>query len=80
VEFAANVEGERRRTFAKKEVIIAGGVIGSPQILLNSGIGNRKELEATGIHTLVDNPGVGKNFSDQVYTIALFNTTIPNTE
>jgi choline dehydrogenase-like flavoprotein len=53
---------------AKKEVIVAGGVIGTPQVLLNSGIGDCKELEKVGIHTLVDNPSVGKNLSDHTST------------
>ncbi|KXN87045.1 Glucose dehydrogenase [FAD, quinone] [Leucoagaricus sp. SymC.cos] len=80
VEFAVNEQSERKQLFANKEVIVSGGVIGTPQILLNSGIGNRDDLEALGVTTIVDNPSVGRNFSDQVYTIMLFNTTIQNTE
>ncbi|KXN84009.1 Choline dehydrogenase, mitochondrial [Leucoagaricus sp. SymC.cos] len=80
IEIAASAQSERRQLTANKEVILSGGMIGSPQILLNSGIGKRDELEALGIETLVDNPGVGKNLTDQVYTIMLFNTTLPNTE
>jgi len=80
VEFAADAQSPREVLFASKEVIIAGGVISSPQILLNSGIGNRSELETLGIEALVDNPSVGKNFTDQVYNLGIFNTTLPNTE
>ena len=80
VEFATDGQSARRKLVARKEVIIAGGVIGSPQILLNSGIGNRTELEAIGIKTLVNNPSVGRNFSDQPSCLGLFNTTLPNTE
>lgn len=80
VEFAADAQSDRNILLAKKEVIVAGGVIGSPQILLNSGIGNRSELENLGIETLVDNPSVGRNFSDQVYNLGIFNTTLPNSE
>ncbi|KAF5349532.1 hypothetical protein D9756_008789 [Leucocoprinus leucothites] len=80
IEFAKDSESERKRLFAKKEVIVAGGVIGSPQILMNSGIGSREELEALGIETVVDNPSVGKNFSDQVAINVMFNTTIENTD
>ena len=80
VEFATDGQSARKKLVARKEVIIAGGSIGSPQILLNSGIGNRTELEAIGIKTLVDNPSVGKNFSDQQYCLGLFNTTLPATE
>lgn len=80
VEFAAGRQSTRKKLVARKEVILAGGVIGSPQALLNSGIGNRTELEAIGIKTLVDNPSVGRNFSDQVFGLGLFETTLPNTE
>lgn len=80
VEFAIDAQSERKTLFAKKEVIVAGGVIGTPQILLNSGIGSREELEPLGIETLVDNPSVGKNFTDQVSVNVMFNTTIPNTD
>jgi choline dehydrogenase len=80
VEFAASPASERRQLVAKKEAILAGGVIGSPQLLMLSGIGDRDELDAIGVKTLVDNPSVGKNLTDQVFTLALFNTTIQNTE
>ncbi|KXN87041.1 Choline dehydrogenase, mitochondrial [Leucoagaricus sp. SymC.cos] len=80
VEFATDAQSERKQLIAEKEIIVSGGVIGSPQILLNSGIGRREDLEAVGIKTLVDNPSVGKNFSDQVYTVAIFNTTLPLTD
>ncbi len=49
---------------AAKEVIISAGAIGSPQLLLLSGIGPRQELEAVGVSCLVDSPGVGKNLQD----------------
>ena len=80
VEFASDVQSERKQLFAKKEVIVSGGVIGTPQILLNSGIGKREELEAVGVKTLVNSPSVGKNMTDQVSTLVMFPTTIPNTE
>lgn len=80
VEFAANVHSKRKRLVAKKEVIVAGGVFGSPQMLLNSGIGDREELELVGVKTLLNNPSVGKNFTDQVYSLGIYNTTIQNTD
>lgn len=80
VEFATDAQSERKRLVAKKEVILAGGIIGTPQILMNSGIGKREELETMGIETLVDNPSVGKNLTDQVSSFVTFTTTLPNTE
>ncbi|KAI1157575.1 GMC oxidoreductase [Nemania serpens] len=49
---------------ANKEVIIAAGAIHSPQLLQQSGIGPSALLEAAGIDTVVDLPGVGQNFQD----------------
>jgi len=49
---------------AKREVIISGGTINSPQILLLSGIGPAAELSALGITARHDLPGVGENLHD----------------
>ncbi|KAK0645428.1 oxidoreductase [Cercophora newfieldiana] len=49
---------------ATKEVLVTAGAIHTPQILQRSGIGPRKVIEAAGIKTLVDLPGVGQNFQD----------------
>ncbi|RWA05340.1 hypothetical protein EKO27_g9765 [Xylaria grammica] len=49
---------------ANKEVIVAAGAIHSPQLLQQSGIGPSALLEAAGIDTIVDLPGVGQNFQD----------------
>ncbi|KAF9531023.1 hypothetical protein CPB83DRAFT_850043 [Crepidotus variabilis] len=52
--------------FATREVILSAGTIGTPQLLLLSGIGPQKDLERHGIRTIVDKPSVGRNFSDHV--------------
>ncbi|KAF9447616.1 GMC oxidoreductase [Macrolepiota fuliginosa MF-IS2] len=80
VEVAANAQAPRRTITAKKEVIVSGGVIGTPHVLLHSGIGDRKELEKVGIHTLVDNPSVGKNFSDHTSTPVAFAARTQSTD
>ncbi|KAK7055880.1 mitochondrial choline dehydrogenase [Favolaschia claudopus] len=49
---------------AAKEVILAAGSIGTPQILLLSGIGDKNDLTALGIRTVLDNPSVGRNLTD----------------
>jgi choline dehydrogenase len=53
---------------ARKEVIIAGGVYNTPQILKLSGIGPKDELESFNIPVLVDLPGVGTNLQDRYET------------
>ena len=47
-----------------KLVIVCGGALMSPCILMRSGIGAREEVEPLGVQHLVDAPGVGKNLSD----------------
>ncbi|RXW13589.1 hypothetical protein EST38_g12265 [Candolleomyces aberdarensis] len=68
--------GDTRKTLtASKELILAAGAIGSPQILLNSGIGDRSDLNALGIDTVVDLPDVGKGLTDHIVRAAVWNTT-----
>jgi choline dehydrogenase len=57
-------KGKKVRAYARKEVIISGGVFNSPQLLQLSGIGNAKLLRSLGIPVLVDLPGVGENLRD----------------
>ena len=58
------VGGEVAVIYAAKEVILSAGAIGSPQLLLLSGIGPRQDLEAAGVACRVDAPHVGKHLQD----------------
>jgi choline dehydrogenase len=49
---------------ASREIILCGGAINSPQLLMLSGIGPADHLKSHGIHTRVDLPGVGQNLQD----------------
>jgi choline dehydrogenase len=51
---------------AAREVILAGGAINSPQLLLLSGIGDADELAAHDIAAVVHLPGVGRNLQDHL--------------
>jgi choline dehydrogenase len=51
---------------AKREVILAGGAINSPQLLMLSGIGDADELERFEIETVAHLPGVGRNLQDHL--------------
>jgi choline dehydrogenase len=62
VEYQAR--GELRFAAAKREVILAAGAIGSPQLLLLSGIGPASDLERLGIAVQANLPGVGANLQD----------------
>ena len=69
--------GERRRVRASREVILSGGVINTPQLLMLSGIGDPAELSAHGIETKVALPGVGKNLQDHVSVILMYRRKEP---
>jgi choline dehydrogenase-like flavoprotein len=64
--------GERREAHAAREVILAGGVFNTPQLLMLSGIGPSEELGKHGIPVRVDLPGVGTNLQDH-YEIGVVN-------
>ncbi|KAF5381665.1 hypothetical protein D9615_005467 [Tricholomella constricta] len=61
--------GPRNSITASKEVILSAGAIGTPQIMLNSGIGDASELQSVGVEPLLQLPGVGKNLSDHVAVV-----------
>ncbi len=51
---------------ARCEIILAGGAINSPQLLLLSGIGPREQIEGVGVEMVHDLPGVGRNLQDHL--------------
>ena len=51
----------------EREVLLSAGAIGSPQLLLLSGIGPADELGAVGVEVTHDLPGVGKNLQDHPF-------------
>jgi choline dehydrogenase len=71
--------GKRYTARAAQEVLLAGGAINSPQLLLLSGIGPAAELHAAGVTTLLDLPGVGKNLQDHLNVNIVQRTTRPVT-
>ncbi|KAJ6535897.1 pyranose dehydrogenase [Mycena vulgaris] len=65
VEFSQDQSAILSTVTARKEVILSAGVIGTPHILLNSGVGNKTVLQALRLRTLLDLPSVGLNATDQ---------------
>jgi choline dehydrogenase len=55
-----------------REALLSAGAIGSPQILLLSGVGPANELDAHGIELVHDQPEVGRNLRDHVMAIGLW--------
>ena len=47
-----------------REIVLSGGTVGSPHVLLLSGIGPADQLQRQGVPTVCDLPGVGKNLRD----------------
>ncbi|KAL0954174.1 hypothetical protein HGRIS_005305 [Hohenbuehelia grisea] len=64
VRYVGGVAGPTTTITAKKEVILSAGSIGSPHILLHSGIGDQAALTALNIPVLKHLPSVGRNLSD----------------
>lgn len=58
------VESKRSQVTALKEVILSAGVVGTPQILQLSGVGDASALRSLNIEPVVDLPDVGAHLSD----------------
>ncbi len=61
-------DGEVKQARADREVLLSGGAINSPQLLLLSGVGPADEIKPFGINIVHDSPGVGKNLQDHLGT------------
>jgi choline dehydrogenase-like flavoprotein len=66
VEWVAGGSRTPQRTAAAREVIVTAGAIGSPKLLMQSGIGPADPLRAVGVPVLHDLPGVGANLQDHL--------------
>jgi len=65
-------DGATRTVRAAREVLLCGGTINSPQLLMLSGIGAPDDLAAHGIATRISLPGVGRNLQDHVAALFLY--------
>ncbi|KAJ7586273.1 aryl-alcohol-oxidase from pleurotus Eryingii [Mycena floridula] len=65
VEFTQDAAASLHKVSAKKEIIVSAGVIGTPHILMHSGIGDSDALSKLGIKPLLHLPSVGQNLTDQ---------------
>lgn len=64
-----NRAGKNEDVRAAREVLVSGGAINSPQILMLSGIGPEADLKRHGINVVVNAPGVGQNLQDHLDVI-----------
>lgn len=68
-------DGHTHVVHAERGIILCAGVIGSPKILMLSGIGPAALLRDHGIEVLADLPGVGENLHDHPITWVSYDTT-----
>ncbi|CAG7852255.1 SubName: Full=Related to Glucose oxidase {ECO:0000313/EMBL:CCA74335.1} [Serendipita indica DSM 11827] len=69
--------GQDRKTVnVGKEVIVSGGPIGSPAMLMRSGVGPKDVLDAAGVTTVVELPGVGQHLQDHLASAVTFTTNV----
>ncbi|WP_349425900.1 GMC family oxidoreductase N-terminal domain-containing protein [Microbacterium sp. LWS13-1.2] len=61
-----DIDGITRHVRARREVILSGGAVNTPQLLMLSGVGPAEHLAEHGIDVLVDAPGVGGNLQDHL--------------
>jgi choline dehydrogenase-like flavoprotein len=71
VEFIAD-DGTRQVVSAAREVIVSAGAVGSPQLLMLSGIGPREHLESLDIDCRLDAPDVGQHLKDHLQLGLMF--------
>lgn len=71
---SSSASGTKRRVLVAREVILAAGAFGTPQLLKLSGVGPKYELQKFGIRVMRDLPGVGANLQDR-YEIPVVSKT-----
>ena len=69
------MNGQAYHQPAAREVILSGGAINSPQLLMLSGIGPADDLRKHGIEVVADRAGVGANLQDHLDICTLFHST-----
>jgi choline dehydrogenase len=69
--------GEVETVRINQEVIVSGGAINSPQLLLLSGIGDARDLRKHGIPVVCDLPGVGRGLKDHTAAQIQYTTSRP---
>jgi len=62
------IKGKIEKVYANKEIILSGGAINSPQLLMVSGVGPADHLKEKGIKLIHDLRGVGRNLQDHLET------------
>ncbi|WP_435141810.1 GMC family oxidoreductase [Pseudopelagicola sp. nBUS_19] len=72
----AKIKGSLTDIRARREIILSAGAIGSPQILMLSGVGDPNEVRPHGIEVQAELKGVGKNLQDHLQARPIFKTNL----
>lgn len=72
-------DGTLKEADAAREIILTGGAINSPQLLMLSGIGPADSLRMLGINVVADLPGVGQNLQDHLVMVVEYECKKPIT-
>ncbi|WP_405840928.1 GMC family oxidoreductase N-terminal domain-containing protein [Streptomyces platensis] len=70
-------DGEEVYVEAAREVLVCAGAVDTPRLLMHSGIGPKKDLEALGLPCVLDLPGVGENLIDHPESVIVWETEGP---
>jgi choline dehydrogenase-like flavoprotein len=72
-----SVGGEMFSAGCRGEVVLAAGTVGSPLVLLRSGIGPARHLRELGVEVILDLPGVGQNLQDHPAATVVYRPAQP---
>ncbi|BBY22057.1 GMC oxidoreductase [Mycobacterium stomatepiae] len=72
-----SVRGQVLQASAESEVVLSAGTIGSPKLLMLSGIGPAEHLAEIGVNATVDLPGVGENLHDHLLVSNIYEASRP---
>jgi choline dehydrogenase len=70
-------DGMRQEARARREVLLCGGAINSPQLLELSGVGDGRLLQSFGIKVIADSPAVGVGLQDHLAASYFFRSRVP---
>ncbi len=72
-----DASGKHRQVMAKREIVLCAGAIGTPKLLMLSGIGPAEHLREVGIQPRVDSPLVGQRLQDHLHFSVIANLRDP---
>ena len=77
VDYLDSATFQYRTVRARREVILSAGAVGTPQLLMLSGVGPAQHLREVGVEVLVDSPAVGSNLDDHVEGLLMWEAAQP---